>query len=150
MMKYRGSCLCGKVQFLVHKEIQTIYHCHCSLCRKQSGTGSNAATLISESFFEWLSATDLIATFKKDSGFTSCFCTCCGSPVPNRVGTSQLIWIPLGLLHDAPAMKQRLGLCLNSKIDWAPVLNTDREYLELPDWDELAQYFDSSHSPDIE
>lgn len=141
-MKNSGSCLCSEVQFSVKKNIQTMYHCHCSLCRKQSGTGANSATLVSEKLFEWTSGIDSIGTFKKDSGFTSCFCTNCGSPVPNKVGNSSFIWIPLGLLNGMPVIKKRLGFCLNSKINWAPTISVDQEYLELPNWSELEDYFD--------
>ncbi|MFV5466283.1 GFA family protein [Acinetobacter towneri] len=140
-MKNSGSCLCGQVKFLVNKDIKTIYHCHCSLCRKQSGTGANSATLVNETLFEWVSGIDSIGTLKKDSGFTSCFCTSCGSPVPNKVGNSTFIWIPLGLLNETPVVKKRLGFCLNSKSRWASVMPMDQEYLELPSWSELKDYF---------
>ena len=42
-----------------------MYHCHCSLCRKQSGTAANSATLVNETLFEWVCGTDSIGTFKK-------------------------------------------------------------------------------------
>lgn len=141
-MKYRGSCLCGRVKFVVNKEIQTIYHCHCSLCRKQSGAGANAATLVKHSTFEWIGNIDCIATFRKDSGFTSCFCTNCGSPVPNKVGKSAFIWIPLGLLDESPIIQKRFGFCIHSKSNWAPLIQFDEAFSALPSWHELDNYFD--------
>lgn len=141
-MKNGGSCLYGKVKFSINKDIQTMYHCHCSLCRKQSGTGSNSATLVNETLFEWVPGIDSIGTFRKDSGFTSCFCISCGSPVPNKVGNSSFIWIPLGLLDETPIIKKRLGFCINSKSDWVPVIQLEQEYLELPSSSELEDYFD--------
>ena len=140
-MKNSGSCMCGKVQFCVDKDIQTIYHCFCSLCRRQSGTGFNSAAMVSEKLFEWVSNIDSIRTFKKPSGFTSCFCLFCGSPVPNRIGSSSLIWIPLGLLNEELAIKKRLGFCVNSRRNWIPAIQMDREYLELHNWKDLEDYF---------
>ncbi|MDI4650702.1 MULTISPECIES: GFA family protein [Pseudoalteromonas] len=35
---YQGSCLCGKVKVTIAGGIDSIIHCHCSLCRKNSGT----------------------------------------------------------------------------------------------------------------
>ena len=35
---YQGSCLCGAVRIEIHGGISAIIHCHCSLCRKSSGT----------------------------------------------------------------------------------------------------------------
>ncbi len=68
-----GSCLCHKVKFSVPCEIKTVYHCHCSLCRKQTGTGANAATLVKENQFNWLMGKEYVATYKKETGFTSSF-----------------------------------------------------------------------------
>ncbi len=33
-----GSCLCGGVKYEVSGGIQTVTNCHCSLCRKMSGS----------------------------------------------------------------------------------------------------------------
>ncbi len=35
---YQGSCLCGAIAIEVHGGIDSIIHCHCSKCRKSSGT----------------------------------------------------------------------------------------------------------------
>ena len=70
---YTGRCLCGQVNFSIQQKIHTIYHCHCSLCRKQSGTGTNAATLVLQQNFNWESAKNTLHTYKMDSGFTSSF-----------------------------------------------------------------------------
>ncbi len=41
-----GSCLCGAVAFEVDGPIAGIGQCHCSLCRKVSGTASNAVFVV--------------------------------------------------------------------------------------------------------
>lgn len=35
---YQGACLCGEVAIEINGPISSIIHCHCSLCRKSSGT----------------------------------------------------------------------------------------------------------------
>ncbi len=119
-----------------------MYHCHCSLCRKQSGTAANAATLINQQYFEWTSVTSSIFCYQKETGFRSHFCQRCGSPVPNQVGTTALIWIPLGLLDNAPKIQQKLSFCLSSKITWADEIKVNQSYTELPEFEELLSYFD--------
>ena len=42
----RGNCLCGGVEFEIVGEAPRLYQCHCSLCRKQSGSTSNSSLLI--------------------------------------------------------------------------------------------------------
>jgi hypothetical protein len=34
-----GSCLCRSVRYTVQGEPQRAFHCHCSRCRKATGTG---------------------------------------------------------------------------------------------------------------
>ena len=72
-MSYSGSCLCGNVQFKINTNIQTMYHCHCSLCRKQSGTAANAATLVHQQYFEWTSGHASISCYQKRPDFVLIF-----------------------------------------------------------------------------
>jgi hypothetical protein len=58
-----GSCLCGHVQFEIAVEAPKLYQCHCSLCRKQSGTSSNAATFVDKNLFSWLQGQAGITSF---------------------------------------------------------------------------------------
>lgn len=68
-----GKCLCHTIQFQVNKPINIIYQCHCSLCRKQSGTHANHASMVKSQYFQWIQGQENIITYKKDTGFTSCF-----------------------------------------------------------------------------
>ncbi len=74
-----------------------MYRCYCTLCQKQSGTASNAATLVRQEAFEWLHEAESITIWKMDSGFNSHFCSTCGCPTPNPIGDG-LMWVPMGLL----------------------------------------------------
>ena len=55
----RGSCLCGGVRFEITGRVSGIGQCHCSLCRKASGTASNAVLLTSTRSFRWVRGEDL-------------------------------------------------------------------------------------------
>ena len=35
---YKGSCLCGSIQFELKGGVEDPIYCHCSLCRKASGS----------------------------------------------------------------------------------------------------------------
>ncbi len=94
----KGKCLCGNVSFKLSINELKVYKCFCSLCQKQTGTESNLGTIIPDDKFEFLSGKESITTWVKDSGYTSSFCKCCGSPVPNRLRNRAFYWIPVGLL----------------------------------------------------
>lgn len=93
----RGQCLCGAVAFEVDASSLKLYRCHCSLCRRQSGTASSLATIVPNSQFQWLAGQDKITSWKMESGFRSDFCSACGSPVPNPLRTTNKTWVPAGL-----------------------------------------------------
>ncbi|ENW78752.1 hypothetical protein F909_03714 [Acinetobacter sp. ANC 3929] len=141
--KYTGACLCGAVVFQLNlKKIKMVYRCYCSLCRKQSGAASNASTFVQAELFQWQQGESLIQTYVKDTGFTSSFCTKCGSPVPNALAINQkVMWIPLGLIQEDFIPELELNFCVNSKTSWAETHQKLSEFDELPNMLELTGYF---------
>jgi hypothetical protein len=128
----KGSCLCESVTFEVDKERLSLYQCHCSLCRKQSGTFSNAATIVSEQSYRITSGEDCISKWKKNTGFSSNFCARCGSPVPNRLQNTEYFWIPAGLLEDVGEMRIESHLFIGSKASWEQASSNAKTHEEFP------------------
>ena len=88
-----GSCLCGAVRYTVSGEVQRFYHCHCSRCRKATGSG-HATNLMVEGSLSWHSGAELIRRFKPPQAerFANAFCATCGAvacwrePTPEPLG----------------------------------------------------------------
>ena len=78
---YTGQCLCGEVQVKINGEISDIIHCHCSLCRKNSGTAFATNGFINTRDFTLVSGENNLSAFSFKPGRTRYFCTRCGSPV---------------------------------------------------------------------
>jgi hypothetical protein len=78
---YLGKCLCGEVEIKISGEINDIIHCHCSLCRKNSGTAFATNGFINADDFEILSGHNYLNKFSFKPGRYRHFCSCCGSPV---------------------------------------------------------------------
>ena len=127
-----GHCLCGQIEFEIVGERFKLYQCHCSLCRRQGGSLSNAATIVPNEKFLWLRGTDFIASWKKESGFRSDFCSTCGSPVPNPLSNLPYFWVPAGLLEDSGSLEVVAHLCVTSKATWDTPTNQGARYDELP------------------
>ena len=119
----KGECLCGEVEFDVKGELSNLYQCHCSLCRKATGAAANAATFVSEDRFQWVSGQASIRSFQKPTGFRSDFCSTCGSPVPNSLRGTGLMWVPAGLLDGETASHVSVHLHLSSSATWEEELN---------------------------
>jgi hypothetical protein len=78
---YLGKCLCGEVHIKVNGNISEIIHCHCSLCRKNSGTAFATNGFINTTEFEITSGETSLTSFSFKPGRSRHFCSKCGSPV---------------------------------------------------------------------
>lgn len=114
----QGECLCGNVKFEIKEEIRNFYQCHCSLCRKVTGSSSNTATFVNASSFRWISGESDIRSYKKPSGYRSDFCSVCGSLVPNSLRDSGMMWVPAGLLNEPLTSKISVHLHTESAATW--------------------------------
>lgn len=131
----QGECLCGAVKFEINQPLGNVYQCHCSLCRKVSGSHANSATLLKQEHFNWLSGQSFIRSYQKSTGFRSDFCVNCGSVLPNPIKNSDLMWIPMGLLEDDKSLNQSgitVKLHENSKAVWDKVSETCYHFGDSP------------------
>lgn len=114
----KGQCLCGSVVFEVVGEVPNIYQCHCSECRKSTGSSANAATFVPAVNFRWVNGEDKISSFKKESGYRNDFCSVCGSVVPNPLRDTDRVWVPAGLLEDTDELEVVIHLYIKSQASW--------------------------------
>jgi hypothetical protein len=133
----RGQCLCGTVAFEVDAPSLRLYRCHCSLCRRQSGTASNLAALVSSQQFRWLCGQDKVSSWTKTTGFRSDFCARCGSPVPNPLRTTSMFWVPAGSLDEPASLHVVADIYTASKASWDSSQPIGGQFLELPPFKEF-------------
>ena len=132
----KGSCLCGTVKFKANVDKLKVYQCHCSLCRKQTGTASSTGSVIHSDNLEWLSGEDNISKWVKDTGFTSHFCKTCGSPVPNQFRGSPYFWLPAGLIEgNSIEVVTNIYVCDAAK--WSQVSTNISPYETRPEVEKL-------------
>lgn len=129
----RGNCFCETVQFELDGNAFGLYQCHCSQCRRQSGSLSSAATIAPDTQFRWLSGTASISSWSHSSGFRSDFCAVCGSPVPNTLGNLPYVWVPAGLLEDGGHLEIVAHVCVDSKASWDRAPLAGMCYPHLPE-----------------
>jgi hypothetical protein len=118
---FRGSCLCGSVQYEITGDPQRFYHCHCSRCRKASGTGHASNLLIKPGAIKWIKGEDLIKAYKipEAKRFTRCFCSVCGSALPRYVKETDFIVIPAGSLDSDPTILPQARIFWDSRVKWS-------------------------------
>lgn len=140
----KGRCLCGHVSFEITAELPPVYQCHCSLCRRVSGSSSNSALIIAAPNFSWLSGQNSIRSFSTESGFKSEFCQICGSPVPNINASGNAFWVPAGLLSEPVDTSVIAHVYSDSHASWDVGFLSDSlaKFAEMPSeqkWSELCR-----------
>ena len=109
----KGSCLCGGMRFEITGTHSKVSICHCSLCRKTSGTGSSAAIVVGYDQLNWLSGLDLVTNGLKHS-----FCRVCGAHAPDSNPRKTLYVVPVGILDDNPELMVGQHIFVGSKARW--------------------------------
>jgi len=116
---YLGKCLCGEVQIKIDGDISDIIHCHCSLCRKNSGTAYATNGFINASEFELVSGGNSLSTFSFKPGRKRHFCSKCGSPVYSSNDQDPTRFrIRLGLLDSDIVERPISHNFVSSKANW--------------------------------
>src|SRR5690606_21524996 len=98
-----GSCLFGSVRYTVRGEPQRAYHCHCSRCRKATGTGPTSDVFVGGGLAR-VDGGALVRQVKVPGAdrFTNAFCGECGGRLPRSAAGSGVVLLPMGPLDDDP------------------------------------------------
>lgn len=135
--RIKGRCLCGEVQFHIEGEQFGIYQCHCSECRKITGSSANSSCVVPIDRFTWLKGESSITSYIHESGYRSNFCSRCGSAAPNIMKNRRFYWVPAGVLEDSGHLKVEAHLCVASKATWESIGNQGVQYDAVPAFEEL-------------
>jgi hypothetical protein len=116
---HHGSCLCGGVAYEIDGEIGPIVYCHCSMCRRWSGSPFRARASVPKNAFRFLRGEELITEYRSSSNTIRRFCRVCGSPLVNS-------WTPepdhyglaMGTLATDPGHRGRCHIHVGSKAPW--------------------------------
>ncbi len=130
-MKYlKGSCLCGKVRLEVFDQFLYAGHCHCSQCRKYSGSAFSSLAGVDGNDFRVVEGEEWIAYYHKTQETDLAFCRNCGSSLFSRKIKTGRVNVRLGILDDVPQQKPAFHVFTGSKAPWYEISD------DLPQFDE--------------
>jgi hypothetical protein len=125
-----GSCLCGGVRFEVTQPFRRANYCHCSRCRKHSGSNALAQGRVRREGFRLAAGAELVRVFRPDGGAVKAFCAVCGSSLFGGTWPDgPEISIRLGTLDGDPGIRPQYRSFAGANAEWD----------ELPD-DGLPRY----------
>lgn len=92
-----GGCLCGQLRYRI-RNVRAAYWCHCSMCRRVSGSGALPWATVARADVEFTSGTP--ARYESSPGVTRLFCGRCGSPLVFDMAREADVDVTIGTLDD--------------------------------------------------
>jgi len=129
----RGACLCGAVTYEVETPFLRFAHCHCSRCRRATGSSHASNLYLAPRQFRWTSGQQLIKRYDLPSAqsFSTTFCTACGAPLPHHTRSGLEMVVPAGSLDVDPGLAPQAHIFFTSRPEWSCL---DRELPAFPEY----------------
>ena len=102
-----GKCLCEGVRYEIAGELGPLGYCHCSQCRRASGSAFGANADATKSEFRLTTGVELIREFESSPDTFRAFCTRCGSPIYKRSNAKPDV-IRIGLRRSSRPWRARV------------------------------------------
>jgi hypothetical protein len=130
---FNGSCLCGQVRFEVHGAVEKFFLCHCEYCRKDTGSAHAANLFASTASLKWISGHEKVTEFNLPSTrHTKCFCSICGSALPNKQRDAALLVVPAGSLDGEIRIRPDAHIFVASRASWDLGLDGVQAFMRFP------------------
>lgn len=129
----KGSCLCGAIRFEICGKVVMTRYCHCTNCRKFSGTGSAAWGIAQASEFNHSASETELGAFDAGLGSLRRFCLRCGSPLwfePKDMPA--LVGVALGAIDEGRPAPPAMHVWTRSSPEWEEILDGLPQHLKHP------------------
>lgn len=130
MSTIKGHCLCGDVQYEIEGKISPIWLCHCSKCRRSTGSAFHTSAICRPENFKWLTGVDSIRHYEDTPGYITGFCSRCGSPVPQQLAGKEMMFLHVGGLEGVPDQAIDHHIFAGSKANWFEITDGAPEFDE--------------------
>ena len=130
----RGRCLCHRVSYAIRGHLGIFQYCHCSRCRKVTGSAFAANLLVAPDDFRWLGGEEFVGRYALPEAkhFATAFCRHCGSALPWLAQSGKAVVVPAGSLEEDPAIRPLQNVFWSARAAWYVAPNTLPAYEELP------------------
>lgn len=133
----KGSCLCAKVQVEISGEITDIIHCHCSRCRKNSGTAYATNGFVNRDEFLVRQGESELQYFQASETTKRYFCGCCASPIYSANSNDpERFRVRLGIIDTDISARPMSHNFVDSKANWEDL---DADLPRYPEYEPARQ-----------
>ena len=122
-----GKCFCGAVHYAVADEFLYAMNCHCSNCRRTTGSAFKPFAGIERGKFRITQGADTLTIFGKEHA-NDTHCRKCGSLLYSVVRDGAFVHVALGTLVDDPGIRPSRHIFVGSKAPWFTITDDLPQY----------------------
>lgn len=124
-----GKCFCSAVQYAVADEFLYAANCHCSNCRRTTGSAFKPFAGIERHKFALTKGGDKLMIYGDDNGHDA-HCKMCGSLLYSVVRAGAFVHVAMGTLVDDPTIRPSNHIFVGSKAPWFTIADDLPQYQE--------------------
>jgi hypothetical protein len=122
-----GKCFCGAVEYRVPDAFQYAMNCHCSNCRRTTGSAFKPFAGIERAKFSVIKGADGLLIYGGDKAHDA-HCGTCGSLLYSVVRDGLWVHVTMGTLVDPPTIRPSRHIFVGSKAPWFTITDDLPQY----------------------
>ncbi len=122
MKTLKGQCLCRAVTYQVDDDFAYAFNCHCSNCRRATGSAFKPIAGISVERLSITEGSDRLLIFGDEAG-CDVRCADCGGFLYSVVRDGTFVHVAMGSLVDVPSKRPTAHIFVGSKAPWYDILD---------------------------
>jgi hypothetical protein len=126
-----GKCFCGAVHYAVPDEFVYAANCHCSNCRRATGSAFKPFAGIGRDKLSITKGKDSLLIFGDENG-NDTHCKACGSLLYSVVRDGMFVHVTMGTLVDDPTIRPTKHIFVGSKAPWFTITDNLPRYEDHP------------------
>jgi len=127
-----GGCLCGAVRYIVSDAFQYAMNCHCSNCRRATGSAFKPFAGLPRELLSIIEGESETMRYGSSANFDM-HCRHCGSLLYSVVRDRTYVHVAMGTLLDEPSLRPSMHIFVGSSAPWHTITDDLPQHLEFPD-----------------
>jgi hypothetical protein len=126
-----GACFCKTVQYAVEDAFEYAMNCHCSNCRRTTGSAFKPFAGIARGKLRVTAGADALMIYG-DATSNDTHCKSCGALLYSVVRDGKYVHVAMGTLIDTPSIRPSAHIFVGSKAPWFTITDDLPQHDALP------------------
>ena len=124
-----GTCVCGAVRYEVADSFRYACNCHCSQCRRATGSAFKPLAGVERKHFSLVAGAHNLLTLGTELNHDA-RCAACGSLLYSMVREGEWVHVAMGSLLDDPTIRPTEHIFVASKAPWFTITDDLPQFAE--------------------